>query len=220
MLPKRLVLLVMLPASEFWRIRCKLWSRLLHASLSLAFGHLTLAWRIGFSFSVTSLVGSLLVGSMSCPCCGVCSCSCWYTSSFHGHVERVTSPSTPVQSFLPSVSLPWQPSRLSWMPTALFTVVTGIPSPYHSLQLTLRSFLPLWIIPSEPETEAPLLCLLSHFLVSLLLPGHGDSESLQEYVGGFSNETSAADFHKVGGCLPSRFCTWCSQLTVLYWNSL
>lgn len=34
---------------------------------------------------------------------------------------------TLVLSFLPSASLPWQPSSLSWIPTALFTVVTGKP---------------------------------------------------------------------------------------------
>lgn len=37
---------------------CRLWSKLLHASLSLAFGHLTLGFQI--CFSGAPLVGSLL----------------------------------------------------------------------------------------------------------------------------------------------------------------
>ena len=34
---------------------------------------------------------------------------------------------TLVRSFTPSARLPWQPSSLSWTPTALFSVVTGEP---------------------------------------------------------------------------------------------
>lgn len=51
-------LAVVLPLSIFWRVIYKLWSKLLHASLSLVFGHLILDFRTGFSG--VPFVGSLL----------------------------------------------------------------------------------------------------------------------------------------------------------------
>lgn len=85
----------------------------------------------------------------------------------------------------------------------------------YGLQLTLKSLLnQLCIFPSEPKPEAPALCLLSKFPECLLQPGPHNSKSLQESSGGFPNEASAADFHRVGECLPPYFCACCRQLTL------